>query len=199
MRKIGLMGGTFDPVHNAHIALAKYAKKQYNLESVIFMTGGNPPHKRDKHITDAKHRYEMTRLAIDGIDGFFASDYEIKKPEYSYSADTLKWLSDKYPGARLYFIIGEDSLAYIDKWYHPAKLVSLCKLLVYPRDSIKTLETMADKVRKELDADIGIIDAPVMDISSTDIRERIGKDLDVSDMLPKPVLDYIKDKKLYGT
>ena len=198
MKKIGLMGGTFDPIHNAHISLAKYAKKQYNLDSVIFMTGGNPPHKKDKCVTDAKIRYEMTKIAIDGIDGFFASDYEVNKEDYSYSVNTLKWLLDKYKDAQIYFIIGEDSLSYIDKWYKPQEIVSLCTLLVYPRVSMETLRAMAQAVKSNLGGDIKIINAPVFNISSTDIRERIKQGLDVNEMLPYAVYEYIKDNKLYG-
>ena len=197
MRKIGLMGGTFNPVHNAHLEIAKSAKKQYNLDEVIFMTSGNPPHKWDKDILDAKTRHKMVELAIAGIDCFYASDYEVKKTEYSYSAKTLEWLKEKNPYDKIYFMVGEDSLEYIDKWYHPEIILSLCTILVYPRTNMENLKKTVYDIKEKLGGEIYIIDAPVYDISSTDIRARIRDNMDVSDMLNEKVLDYIIEKGLY--
>ncbi len=197
MRKIGLMGGTFDPIHIAHVEIAKYARGQYGLDEVIFMTSGSPPHKKGKNVTDAEIRLEMTRLAIDGISGFTASDYEVNKSEYSYSVNTLKWLREQYPDAEIYFLIGEDSLDYIDKWYCPKEILELCVVLVYPRKSMDSLRRTLSEKQSLLGGDIRIIDAPVYDISSTLIRERIAAGDDVSDMLDKRVYEYIKDNDLY--
>lgn len=197
MRKIGLMGGTFDPIHIAHTEIAKYARGQYGLDGVIFMTSGNPPHKRNENVTDARMRLAMTRLAIDGISGFTASDYEVNKAEYSYSVNTLKWLREQYPDAEIYFLIGEDSLDYIDKWYRPKEILKLCAVLVYPRKSMASLKAALAEKQSLLGGDIRIIDAPVYDISSTLIREGIAAGKDVSAMLDGRVYEYIKDHNLY--
>lgn len=193
--KIGLMGGTFDPIHNMHIALAKSAAAECGLDRVIFMTAGNTPHKSG--VTDAAARYEMTRLAVEDIPEFSASDYEVNLTGYSYSVNTLKYLKGKYPDDEICFIIGEDSLSYIESWYRPEEIARLCTLLVYPRTSEKTLLTLADRVRKRLGAKIVCINAPVLDISSTEIRERLKAGGDVSDMVCERVLKYINENNLY--
>lgn len=197
MRRIGLMGGTFNPVHKAHLEIAKSAKKQYNLDEVIFMTSGNPPHKTDKDIVDANLRYEMVKLAVSDYDGFSVSDYEVKKSDYSYSANTLKWLKETYPKDEIYFLIGEDSLAYIDKWYHTEIILSLCTLLVYPRTNMENLKRLVDKTKFELGGEIFVINSRVYNISSTRIRNGIKENTDVSDMLCQKVSDFIKEKGLY--
>lgn len=199
MKRIGLMGGTFDPIHLAHTEIAKSAMEQYGLDKVIFMTSGNPPHKSDKTVTDALVRHEMVKLAIDGIHGFLASDYEVKKTEPSYSVNTLKWLKNEYNGAEIFFLLGEDSLDYIEKWYHPRELLSLCTVLVYPRTSMETLREIVRKKTAELGGDIRIIDAPVYRASSTDLRNGISQGVDVSDMIDERVLTFVKKNKLYGS
>ena len=199
MKKIGLMGGTFDPIHPAHIEIAKCAKEQYNLDEVIFMTSGNPPHKKGQNVTDAKLRLEMVRLAINGIDGFTASDYEVNKPEYSYSVNTLKWLHTEYPDAEIYFLIGEDSLDYIDKWYRPEEILNLCTVLVYPRIGMETLKRTLIETQSVLGGDIRIIEAPVYGVSSTQIRNVIGSGADASELLNERVYEYIRRNNLYGS
>ena len=199
MRKIGLMGGTFDPIHTAHIEIAKCAREQYDLDEVIFMTSGNPPHKRGQNVTDAKARLEMVRIAIDGIDGFRASDYEVNKTEYSYSVNTLKWLHTEYPDAQIYFLIGEDSLDYIDKWYRPEEILDLCTVLVYPRLSMETLRRTLIEKQSVLGGDIRVIDADVCGVSSTQIRNIIESGQDASELLDKRVYEYIRQSNLYGS
>ena len=197
MRKIGLMGGTFDPIHTAHIEIAKRAKEQYNLDEVIFMTSGNPPHKKGQDVTDAMSRLEMVKVAIDGIDGFTASDYEVNKSEYSYSVNTLKWLHGKYPDAEIYFLIGEDSLDYIDKWYHPEEILELCTVLVYPRIGMETLKRTLIEKQSVLGGDIRVIDAPVYGVSSTQIRNVIESGADATGLLDSRVYEYIRRNNLY--
>lgn len=197
MKKIGLMGGTFDPIHSAHIEIAKCAREQYDLDEVIFMTSGNPPHKKGQNVTDAKTRLEMVRLAIDGMDGCTASDYEVNKTDYSYSVNTLKWMHGAYPDAEIYFLIGEDSLDYIDKWYHPQEILDLCTVLVYPRISMETLKRTLIEKQSVLGGDIRVIDAPVYGVSSTQIRNVIKSGADASELLDGRVYEYIKRNNLY--
>lgn len=194
--KIGIMGGTFNPIHSAHLLIAEMAREQYGLDKVIFMTGGNPPHKTAQ--TDAAHRFNMTRLAIEGNDYFTDDDYEIKKDGKSYTVETLLYLKEKYPSDKLFFIIGEDSLDDIGKWYEPRKILSLAAVLVFPRHTRGTLKDKIGRARRVFDGEILPIDAPVIDISSTDIRERIGDIKTVKYMLPDKVIDYIKEHNLYA-
>ncbi len=191
--KIGIMGGTFDPIHNAHITIAKRAKEQFTLNKVIFMPSGNPPHKSE--ITDKNIRFDMVKLAIK--DEFEISDYEIKKEEFSYTLNTLKHFHTIYPDDELYFIIGEDSLNDIYKWYKPKEILSMCNLLVFPRISKTDTLQKAQEVMMNLGGNIQIIDAPITQISSTQIRAMLKENKNVDNMLPKEVLKYINENNLY--
>ncbi len=191
--KIGIMGGTFDPIHNAHITIAKKAKEQFLLDKVIFMPSGNPPHKSE--ITDKNIRFEMVKLAIKNE--FEISDYEIKKEEYSYTLNTLKHFHTLYPDGELYFIIGEDSLNDIYKWYKPKEILALCNLLVFPRISKTDTSQKSEEVMTNLGGNIQVIDAPITQISSTQIRNMIKENKNVDNMLVKEVSEFINEKNLY--
>ena len=119
--KIGIMGGTFNPIHNAHLLIAEMAREEYGLDRVIFITDGNPPHK-SANVT-AKQRFEMTHIAIADNSAFEEDDFEINRSEKSYTVNTLGYLKEKYPNDDLFFIIGEDSLNDFDKWYKPDKIL----------------------------------------------------------------------------
>lgn len=191
--KIGIMGGTFDPIHNAHLIIAAYAREQFGLDELVFMTGGNPPHKTG--VTDKYIRNEMTKLAV-GND-FEISDYEVEKEEYSYTLRTLEYMKAKYPEDELFFIIGEDSLRDIGKWYHPEEILKLCTLLVFPRNAAETLEQEIAATKERFGGKILAVDAPVFGISSSEIRERIRQGKSVKHMLPEPVWAYIREHGLY--
>ena len=191
--KIGIFGGTFDPIHNAHITIAKYAKKEYMLDKLIIMPCGNPPHKAT--ITDKYIRYEMAKLASDG--DFEVNDFEIKREEYSYTLSTLIHFKEKYPDDKLYLIIGEDSLSDINSWYKPYEIIKLCTLLVFPRKDMSSLENEISKIQEQLGGVIFPINAPVMNKSSTNIRKRIQMGQNISDVVPKNVVKYIEDNNVY--
>lgn len=195
MRKIGIMGGTFNPVHNAHLIMARYAKEQYGLDDIIFMTSGNPPHKKNMDMPDAKVRHEMLKAAIGNDADFTADDYEVNLSEYSYSVNTLRHLKKLYPDDSIYFIIGGDSLCDFPKWYKPQEILSLCTLLVYPRKT----DTEADinKTKEMYGGDIFLINSPEIEISSTEIRKRLAEGKSVRHMIPDSVLEYIRKNKLY--
>lgn len=186
MRKIGIMGGTFDPIHNGHIKMAETAKKEYHLEKVIFLTSGNPPHKRDKNVLDAKIRHIMVKRAISGIDGFEPCDWEVKRTEYSYTLNTLLHFKEIYPEDELFFIIGGDSLRDFDKWYKPEEILKLATILVYDR----TDGTIKSDFAK-------IIHGEKIDVSSTKIREMVSNGEDISHLVPGGVADFIKRNNLY--
>ena len=197
MKKTGIMGGTFNPVHNAHLALAQCAMEQYELDEVIFMTSGNPPHKRNIDMPDAKIRHEMLKIALEGKEKFVADDYEVNLTDYSYSVITMKHLHEKMSECELYFIIGGDSLRDLPKWYKPHELMKLCTLLVYPRDN-EDISDEISEMQNKFGGEIYPVKAPVMDVSSTDIRCRIKAGESVLGMLPKGVGEYIIEHKIYS-
>ena len=197
MKKVGILGGTFDPIHNGHISLAKAALKQLKLDEVLFMTGGMPPHKNNSNITPASMRHEMTSLALENENGLVPFDYEVNKKTYSYTAKTLKELTRLYPDREIYFIIGEDSLRDILTWYKPQEIVKLCVLAVYPRGRKSELKQLVERMKSHLGGDIRTIDAPLYNISSTDIRRRVFEGKEIDNLVPAAVEKYIKDNGLY--
>ncbi|MBQ7986865.1 MAG: nicotinate-nucleotide adenylyltransferase [Clostridia bacterium] len=186
MSKIGIMGGTFDPIHFGHLNIATAAKSEYHLDKVIFLTSGNPPHKRDKQILDAKIRHIMVKRAIAGMDGFEASDYEVNRPAYSYSVNTLKHFKEVMPDDELFFIIGGDSLRDFHKWYMPEEILKLCTLLVYNRCGGRHTSDFSKP-----------ISGSTIDISSTEIRKKLENGEDVSAFVPHSVLEFIKRNNIY--
>ena len=196
MKKIGILGGTFDPIHLGHTELARCAQNQYDLDTVLVMTGGMPPHKRGK-ITDALIRHEMVKLALLGEEKIVAYDYEVAKTEYSYTAKTLTELKNIHPDWEIYFIIGEDSLSDLPDWYEPQTVTKNSILLVYPRDNNSDFDGLISERKKQFNADIRPLNAKILDISSTDIRKRIKDGKSVSGLVSEAVLEFIKEKGLY--
>lgn len=193
--KTGIMGGTFNPVHNAHLLIAENALEQYKLDRIIFITSGNPPHKID--FLDASHRFSMTRLAIQDNDKFIDDDFEINRAEKSYTVDTLEYLKGKYPQDELFFIIGEDSLCDLPLWREPNRILSMASILAFPRKSMETLDKTIEIMRGKYGNNIFIIDAPIFEISSTDIRRRLKDKRTVRYMVPDRVIQYIEENRLY--
>lgn len=186
MSKIGIMGGTFDPIHNGHLKIAAAAKSEYHLDKVIFLTSGNPPHKRDKQVLDAKIRHIMVKRAILGIDGFESSDYEVNRTEYSYSVNTLRHFKELMPEDEIFFIIGGDSLRDFHKWYMPEEILKLCTLLVYDRTDGVCKSDFAKPIIGEK-----------VEISSTMIRKAVENNEDISGLVPDSVSEFIKMNNIY--
>ena len=199
MRKIGILGGTFDPIHCGHMIIARLAMEQYGLDEVRFMTGGNPPHKSGNAITPARLRHGMVMSAVAGEPGFTADDFEVNKESYSYTAETLTALGEIYEDAELYFIVGEDSLRDLPRWYRPETILKNCILLVYPRYDMIGFDELIKARAEELGGDIRKIDAPLFGVSSTEIRERAEAGLSVKYLVPESVIKYMKEKRLYKT
>ena len=197
MCRVGIIGGTFDPIHLAHIYIAEEAKKKLNLDKVIFMPAGIQPLKTDKKVTEASLRLEMVQKAIEGKIGFEVSDYEIKKEGKSYTYKTLEHFYKEYKD--LYFITGADCLLDIDKWKEIEKIFSLCKFVVFNRPGYNNNELVNKKrfVEEKYNGDIILLEVPGIHISSTEIREKIINNEKVDDILPAVVLDIIKEKGLY--
>ncbi len=147
MRKIGIMGGTFDPVHNGHLMLADTAYRQFDLDQIWFLPNGNPPHKKEENIgTDARHRSRMVALAIQGRDYCRLEEYEVRRREVSCSYQTLEHFREQYPEDEFYFIIGADSLFAIETWVHPERIFPACVILAACRDDHDSLEEMKAQI-----------------------------------------------------
>lgn len=196
MIRTGIMGGTFDPIHNGHLLLARFAMEQYNLDEIWFMTSGNPPHKRNER-TPAQIRHEMVCTAIRNDAGFIPCDFEVKRKELSYSVNTMECFTKEYKDREFYFIIGQDSLNDLPKWYEPKRLLELTKILVYPRNNGIGLDEKIKEITKNYGGEIHKINAPLIGISSTDIRSRVKNGLSVRHMVTDSVCEYIEKGGLY--
>ena len=196
MKRYGIMGGTFNPIHLAHIYIAYEAKEALELDKVIFLPSGNPPHKKGNKIIDAKYRFDMVKCAIQDYEGFTIDDYEIKNSGYSYTCDTLMYYKNE--DIEIYFISGADSLMDIEKWKNPDVVLSNCVFVTFNRGQYKKEELILQKeyLEKKYKAKIVLLDIDNMDISSTMIRKRIKDSKRVDFFLPEKVLNYIQDNNL---
>ncbi len=195
------MGGTFNPVHKGHIAIAKAAKKQYRLGKVIFVPSGTPPHKTSEYIAPKEHRFRMVKLAIAGHKNFIISRVELDRPGYSYAVDTFNALKKEYRGsARLYYIMGMDSINEILTWKKPMELFKICQFIVATRPGakIRTMRRILKFPPVKLHADTIHLIEVKMNVSSTKIRESIKRGAIPARLLDKKVIEYIKEHKLYG-
>lgn len=197
--KIGIMGGTFNPIHNGHIALALAAYEHCELDKVWFMPSGVSYLKEQNEILPAKHRLEMTRLAIADNEAFECSDLEVKREGNTYTVDTLKELSETYKDCDFYFILGADSFMSIQNWKNPELITKLCTLVTVVRDDVDMKELLAQKevLEKMWNATIVLVPFSKRDISSSQIRKRIHQGLCVDELLPSKVIEYIQKEHLY--
>ncbi len=188
--KLGILGGTFDPIHKGHLRLATEAKKQFSLDRVFFVPALIPPHKMTRRdMTAAPYRFDMVKLALSDESHFEACDAEMKRPEISYTVETLRYFKKRYPTDDLYFIIGADSLAEMPTWKEPDVIEDLARLVVAKRPGAIEVESDSNKVLW--------LDMPLCEIASSDIRGRIRQHQPVNELLPEKVLAYIQKKNLY--
>jgi len=197
MKKIGIIGGTFNPIHLAHLYIAYEAKLKLGLDKVIFMPVGSPPHKNNKEIVGASLRYEMVKEAIKNYEDFEISDYEIKKEGSSYTFETLEYL--KNYDNELYFITGADCLLTIEKWNQPQKILNLSKFVVFNRGGYSKDELLKQKeeIDKKYNTNVIFLDIINLEISSSMIRKRIKEGKRVDFFIPKNVLNIILQNRLY--
>ena len=212
MTAVGIMGGTFNPIHNGHIEIARAAYRQYHLDEVWFMPNHIPGYKDAKELLDGQTRLDMVSIAIKKYPYFKASDYELRRSGKTYTAETLELLKREYPGIQFYFIIGADSLDYFDKWREPEKILEHAKILTAPRNDIS--QTIMYQHIEKLHKLFGKnhfypIDCTMVDCSSSEIRKQISAHLPdgyVSSQwemlseklnLNAEVLQYIKEHHLY--
>jgi nicotinate-nucleotide adenylyltransferase len=197
--KIGLLGGTFDPVHTGHLILADMVRDELALEKVLFVPSHNPPHKANKAVSASIHRHQMLSIAIKNMPGCGISDIELCREGYTFTVDTMQQFAASMPEAELYFIIGSDILADLPRWKDFRTLAALTRFAVVHRnqekqeDVIRTIEHL----EREYGAKMTLLQLPVLLVSSSEIRLRLHEGRSVRHLLPESVLEYIKEHRLY--
>lgn len=197
-RTIGIMGGTFNPIHYAHLFIANEALNEFNLDEILFIPTGNPPHKNNIEI-DTHHRFEMTRLAILSNSRFSISDIEVNKSVRSYTVDTLKELKKIYNDTDFYFITGTDSILQLETWKNPAELLKLAKFISVVRPGYTNDDVIykINELQKKYHGEISLLNSVQLQISSTKIRERVRQNKSIKYLLPEAVERYIIENNLY--
>ena len=196
---IGVLGGTFDPIHMGHLIIAEEVRARLDLAEVLFIPAGQPWLKPNNAISPAQHRVEMVRLAISDEPSFKISTMEIERPGPSYTVDTIIELSGQIgAGDKLFFILGWDNLIQLPRWHEPSRLVKLCRLVPVPRvghpsPDLDSLETAIPGLAQSLI----MLDTPQIEISSSEIRERVARGLSIHQLVPEPVERYIREHRLY--
>ena len=190
MSSVGIIGGTFDPVHFGHLITAQSVKEIRNLEKIIFIPCNISPHKKENVSENSKHRYEMIRKAVQKIKGFEVSDFEIRKGGISYTVDTLREFRKEF--AEIELIIGFDNLLKFDSWKNPDEVLKLAKLVVMKRK----IDRVPKEKNKYYDKTI-IVNTPLIEINATEIRQRVKDGLPIDFLVPETVKEYIYNFKLY--
>jgi nicotinate-nucleotide adenylyltransferase len=190
--RVGLFGGSFNPPHLAHLAVAEAARDQVGLDRVVWMPASVPPHKQHRHLPAPEHRLAMTRLAVEGNEAFVVSDLETAREGVSYTVDTVRTLQETYPKTDFRLLLGGDSLAQFGSWVQPEEIVSRVPLIVYPRPGAD-LAHVAPYVM----ARATLLDRPLLDPSSTAIRRLLRAGRSVRYLVPDAVLTYAAEHRLY--
>jgi len=196
---IGILGGTFDPVHVGHLRIAEEARVRLELSRVLFVPAGQPWLKADEAIASPIHRVEMVKRAIAGNPYFELLTTEVDRPGPSYTVDTIAILQQQLGAeASFFFLLGWDSLAELPRWKEPDKLVQMCRLVAVPRPDFSppNLEALESSVVGVTQSVI-LLDMPLVDVSSSDIRKRVAKGLSIQGLVPDDVEEYIKEQQLY--
>lgn len=196
MSKIGILGGTFDPIHHGHLIITTYAAHDLGLDRVLIMPAQTPPHKLGRTISVAEDRVEMIRLGIENDPLLQLSTADLRSDAPSYTATLLERLEAEYPGDELYFIIGADSLRALPTWHRPDLVIRRARLAVARRPGIIIDDTILDAL-PGLRARTSIFTSPLIDISSTAIRERVVDDKPITWLVPPAVEHYILEHDLY--
>ncbi len=195
-KKTGIMGGTFNPIHNGHLILANTAYETLGLDEVLFMPSGNSYMK--KNVIAAKKRIDMVHLAIKKYPWFVLSLVETNRQGYSYTSETLQELTKENPDTCYYFIMGADALFQIEEWRQPETIFSLAKIVCAVRDDydMNSIRQKGQQLSR-LGADIIYLDMPKIEISSTDIRAKVKKQRSIEEDVPVEVAEYIRQERLY--
>jgi nicotinate-nucleotide adenylyltransferase len=194
-QNIGIFGGTFNPPHLGHLALAREALKEFSLEKIFFIPAFMPPHKEPRNVIDAEHRMAMVKLLLEGDAGLELCDFEITKKSVSYYIDTVRYFKNEYPSTKIHFLIGSDAFYNIDTWKQSQELMSLIDFIIFPRAG-NTKEMIARKFGN-LSNVVYWAHTSLIHISSTDIRYRLRSGDDCAAELGADVAGYIRENKLY--
>lgn len=200
LSRIGVMGGTFDPVHYGHLVAAEVSRAEFCLDKVIFMPAGRPPHKQLRRIADPEQRYLMTILAVSSNPNFEVSRLEVDKDEITYTFDTVMDLRRIYgEDTRIYFITGADAVLELLTWYRIQELLGICGFIAVTRPGFdkRDLEQKIREITSKYNGEIICIEVPLLAISSTDIRERCRDGKTIKYLLPEAVEKYIMENELY--
>lgn len=199
-KRLGIMGGTFDPIHYGHLVAAETARTEFDLDNVLFIPTGMPPHKDYRPVTAADRRYEMVKLSIKDNSFFKVSRLEIKRDGPTYTIDTLRTIKKIFPEQELFFITGSDVLEEILSWREPYEIIRLARIIGASRpgyDAGASLKRIFD-LYPEVKDRITELEIPALAISSTDIRNRIKNNRSIRYLLPEEVRIYIKNNQLYA-
>jgi nicotinate-nucleotide adenylyltransferase len=196
--RVGVIGGTFDPIHVGHLIVAEGARDVLSLQRVVFVPAGQPPHKRSTRISPAAHRLAMVRLAIAGNAYFATSRVDIDRRGPSYTVDTIRLLHEAWgPEVEVYFLIGGDSLVELPTWYQPQRLLEICQVVAVPRPGYEPdLDAVNDRI-PGVSERIQILDLPLVDLSATEIRDRVRDRRSIRYLVPASVERYIHRHRLY--
>ena len=196
--RIGLLGGTFNPIHRAHVQMAEIARDEAELDRVLLMVAADPPHKRVDEDVPARVRYRLAQIAVEGLERIEASDQEMRRGGKSYTLFTLQELTAQYPDAEIFLIIGSDTLSDLPNWYHPEEVLRLAGVLCVPRVGIDQNDAATAQMLKErCGARVRLLSAKADVISSTEIRKRLLSGLPVEDMLLPAVAQAVYESGAY--
>lgn len=199
-KKIGIMGGTFNPIHFGHLLLAETAYEQFGLDEIMIMPTKNTYYKKMPHHVTQEQRLDMIRLAIEDNPHFYLSLEEINREGTTYTVETLQNLTKAYPNNEYYFIVGADSLYHMESWYQPEEIFKMATIVVAGRGgaSVSALESQIEYLENKFDdARIEKLYSPIMEISSSGIRKRVMQGNSIRYLLPQQVVDYIEEHRVY--
>jgi nicotinate-nucleotide adenylyltransferase len=198
LQRIGVIGGTFDPIHYGHLAAAEEVRARVNLAKVLFVVAGIPPHKLDEEVTPVEHRLAMVELGIASNRRFEISRVDVDRPGPSYSVDTISILLEQYgQSAEMFFIMGLDSLVEVPMWHQPEQLIQLCHLVAVTRPGFDVDMRRLEASVPGISSRVEIVDMPALDISSSDLQRRVSKGLPIKYQVPEEVERYISEHHLY--
>ena len=191
-KKIGILGGTFDPIHLGHLVLAEQVAERLKLDQVIFIPCLRSPHKTRQKLSPAQDRLRMTQLALEDNSSFSVSDIELKRKGLSYTVDTLKELKNLHPNSQIYFLTGSDVLDELGAWKHPEQIYRLAKVVIATRPGFDKFDRRNRFAKKSI-----VVPITGIDVSSSEIRRRAKRGKSIKYLVPSRVEDYITKKKLY--
>ena len=198
--RIGILGGTFDPIHVGHLILAERCREDANLDEVWFLPAYSPPHKPDQQLTRFEHRCDMVTLATTGQPQFRVNTIERELPPPSYTAETLAELRHRHPEHTFHLILGADCLPDFPKWHEPARVLEQAELVVVPRPGVEswTAKRLTESLGlPELSARLHSVECPMMEIASRDIRQRVATGKTIRFLVPRSVEEFIRERRLY--